>query len=106
MPIEHHADWYTDDDVTWILSPPWMPSERHDSSRDAQPASEFLGEIEYSATDYFGNEGGDAVFYVSATLLLEVSPARERAVPRAPQRGVARKATERRRRRPQRAPKR
>jgi len=103
MPIEHHADWdEDDDDVTWILSPPWMPSERHDSSRDAQPAAELLGEVEYSATDYFGNEGGDSAFYVSATLLLEVPPARERAVSRAPQRGVARKATERTRRRPRR----
>ncbi len=100
MPIEHHADWDEGDDVTWILSPPWMPSERHDSSRDAQPAAELLGEVEYSATDYFGNEGGDSAFYVSATLLLEVRPARERAVSRAPQRRVARKATERTRRHP------
>jgi hypothetical protein len=100
MPIEHHADWDTDDDVTWVLPPPWMPSEQHDESRDAQPASELLGEVEYSATNYFGNEGGEAAFYVSATLLLEVPPARERAVRRAPQRGVARTATERRHRRP------
>ena|SRR5436309_6516692 len=27
-------------------------------------------EVEYSATNYFGNEGGEAAFYVSATLLL------------------------------------
>ena len=42
MPIEDHADWDTDDDVTWVLPPPWMPSEQNDLSRDAQPASEFL----------------------------------------------------------------
>lgn len=95
MPIEHHAGWYTDDDVTWILPPPWMPLDGPDPSRDAQPASELLGEIEYSATNYFGNEGGDAAFYVSAALLLEVPSARERGAPRAPQRGVARKATAR-----------
>lgn len=100
LPIEHHADWDEDDDVTWILSPPWMSSERPDASRDAQPAAELLGEVEYSATDYFGNEGGDSAFYVGATLLLEVPPARERAGARAPQRGAARKATERTRRRP------
>jgi hypothetical protein len=106
MPIEHHADWYTDDDVTWILPPPWMPSQRHDSSREAQPASEFLGEVEYSATNYFGNEGGDAAFYVCAALLLEVPSARKRALTRAPQRGVARNARERTRRRTRRAPRR
>jgi hypothetical protein len=106
MPIEHRADWFTGDDVTWILPPPWVPSKRNDSSRDAQPASEFLGEVEYSATDYFGNEGGEAAFYVSATLLLEVPRARNRGVRRAPQRGVARKATERTRRRPRRPPRR
>jgi hypothetical protein len=100
MPIEHHADWDTDDDVTWIVPPPWMPSERHGSPRDAEPAFEFLGDVKYSATDYFGNEGGEAAFYVSATLLLEVPPARKRAVTRAPQRGVARTATKRKHRRP------
>jgi hypothetical protein len=99
MPIEHHADWYTDE-LTWVLPPPWTPSERHDLSPDVQPASEFLGEVEYSATNYFGNEGAEAAFYVSATLLLEVPPARERVVRRAPQRGVARTATQRRHRGP------
>jgi hypothetical protein len=102
MPVDHHADWNTDDDVRWVLSPPWRPSEQPDPSGEAEPASELLGELEYSATGYFGNEGGDAAFYVSATLLLEVPPARERAVMRG---GVARKATEQRRRRPRRAPK-
>jgi hypothetical protein len=97
MPIEHHADWYANDDVTWILSPPWMPSERHDSSRDAQPASQFLGEVEYSATNYFGNEGGEAAFYVSATLLLEVPPARGRAVTRGARRAATPKAAKHRR---------
>jgi hypothetical protein len=106
MPIEHHTDWSTDDDVTWVLSPPWMPSDGDDSSRDAHPASELLGEVEYSATDYFGNEGGDAAFYVSATLLIEVPRARERAVTRATRRGAARKAIERTRTRPKRSPRR
>lgn len=100
MPLEHHADWDADEDVTWIVPPPWVDSERRDASRDAQPASELLGEVEYSATDYFGNEGGDAAFYVSATLLLEVPPARKRAVGKAPRRGIARNATERTHRRP------
>jgi hypothetical protein len=74
IPIEHHPDWDAEDDVTWILPPPWMSPERPDPSRDAQPASELVGETEYSATDYFGNEGGDAAFYVCAALLLDVPP--------------------------------
>lgn len=100
MPVEHHADWNADDDVTWILSPPWTVSEDDDASRDAEPASELLGEVEYSATGYFGNEGGDAAFYVSAVLLLEIPPARERAGAGAQQGGKARKPTERTPRRP------
>jgi hypothetical protein len=105
MPIEHHPDWDAEDDVTWILPPPWMPPERPDPSRDAQPASELLGETEYSATDYFGNEGGDAAFYVCAALLLDVPPARVRPGTKAPQRRVTPKRTARMRH-PQRAPRR
>jgi hypothetical protein len=80
MPIEHHADFYSEDDVTWVLPPPWGDSAEDTPSPDAEPASDFLGEPEYSATDYFGNEGGHAAFYVSAAVLLEVPPARKRAV--------------------------
>jgi len=45
---------------------------------ESLPATERLGDLEYSATDYFGNEGGDSAFYVSAALLIEVPPADER----------------------------
>jgi hypothetical protein len=99
MPIEHHVDWDMDDDVTWILPPPWMPSKKADSWRDALPAATLLGEVEYSATNYFGNEGGDAAFYVSATLLLEIPRARDRAGRKASRRSAARTATGRVRRR-------
>jgi hypothetical protein len=78
MPIEHHVDWHSGDDVTWITAPPWERSETAEPSADAEPASAFLSEIEYSATNYFGNEGGYAAFYVSAAILIDVPPARAR----------------------------
>jgi hypothetical protein len=83
MPIEHHADWDERDDVTWILPPPGRDKPKDDRSQDAEAASQLLGELEYSATDYFGNEGSDAAFYLSAALLLDVPSARERGVQRA-----------------------
>ena len=78
LPIEHHAEWDEPDDVTWVLPPPW--TSRRDRSHDAEPETELLGEVEYSATDYFGNEGGDSAFYVAAALLIHVPPAKEREV--------------------------
>jgi hypothetical protein len=92
MPIEHHSDFFAEDDVTWVLPPPWESSEAGEPSADAEPAADFLGELEYSSTDYFGNEGGDAAFYVSAAVLLEVPPARKRAVKRTPPRDQRRRA--------------
>lgn len=67
MPIERHCDWDSPDDVTWVLPPPWRAPAKGDSSRDAVPATHLVGELEYSATDYFGNEADEAAFYVSAT---------------------------------------
>jgi hypothetical protein len=66
------------DDVVWILDPPWVWSG--DSSRpdDLEPGLELLGELEYSATGYFGNEGSDAAFYVAGALLIDVDAASER----------------------------
>jgi hypothetical protein len=100
MPVEHHAGWDMDDDVTWVLPPPWGSLEEPDPWRDAEPASDLLGELEYSATDYFGNEGSDAAFYVSAALLLDVPPVRKRTVTTAPRRSAARKAAPVKLRRP------
>lgn len=42
------------------------------------PAQQLLGELEYSATDYFGNEACEAAFYVAAALLLDVPAAAQR----------------------------
>jgi hypothetical protein len=44
-------------------------------------AVELLGQTEYSATDYFGNEASDVAFYAAAAILFDVPPtsARKRA---------------------------
>lgn len=74
LPVEHHADWDAEDDVTWVTAPPWIRGQ----ADEAEPAADFLNELEYSTTGYFGNEGGHAAFYVSAVLLVEIPPARKR----------------------------
>jgi hypothetical protein len=80
LPIEHEISaWNAEDDVTWIVPAAFGDRDERAGADDAVPASELLGDLEYSATDYFGNEGGDTAFYVSAALLFEVPPARERA---------------------------
>jgi len=78
MPIERHVDWNSQDDVTWLLPPPWRRGADQHPSLDAVPATQLLGELEYSATDYFGNEGCDTAFYVAAALLLDLPPASRR----------------------------
>lgn len=83
MPIERDfSGRNVKDDVTWVQSPPWIRKWRGDDADPeeplSQPASDLLGRIEYSATDYFGNEGGDSTFYVSAVVLIVVPSARER----------------------------
>ncbi len=83
MPIERHVDWDERDDVRWILPPPWRERAEGDGTQDAEAARQLLGALEYSATDYFGNEGSDATFYVSAALLLDVPSARARGARRA-----------------------
>ena len=39
-----------------------------------EPAAELLGQTEYSAADYFGNEASDVSFYAAAAILFEVPP--------------------------------
>jgi hypothetical protein len=98
LPVERHADWDEEDDVIWVTPPPWMrglvPTGQGDRPLDAEPAQEFLSEVEYSPTGYFGNEGGYAAFYVSAALLIETPPARKRTAKAPPPRPArARRAT-------------
>lgn len=81
LPIEFHAEWNQPDDVTWLVRPPWVSSYREPADGRPEPAVELLGQTEYSATDYFGNEASDTAFYAAAAILFEVPPksARKRA---------------------------
>jgi len=80
LPIEFHADWNHSDDVTWLVRPPWVSRYREPADGRPEPAAELLGQTEYSATDYFGNEASDVSFYAAAAILFDVPPtsARER----------------------------
>lgn len=82
LPIEFHADFDQSDDVTWLVRPPWISRYGEPADGRPDPAVELLGETEYSATDYFGNEGSDVSFYAAAAILFDVPPesARKRAV--------------------------
>ncbi|MCB9585280.1 MAG: hypothetical protein H6718_07775 [Polyangiaceae bacterium] len=74
LPIEFHAEWDNPDDVTWLARPPWVSTYREIPDGRPEPAVELLGETEYSATNYFGNESSDAAFYAAAAILFEVPP--------------------------------
>lgn len=78
LPIEFHAGWSHPDDVTWLVCPPWESRYGKPDDGRPEPKVTFLGQPEYSATDYFGNEGGDTAFYAAAAILFEVSPASAR----------------------------
>lgn len=74
LPIEFHADWRQSDDVTWLVRPPWVSSYREPADGRPEPGVELLGQTEYSATDYFGNEASDVSFYAAAAILFDVPP--------------------------------
>lgn len=74
LPIEFHADLDQSDDVTWLVRPPWRASYLEPGDGRPEPAVELLGETEYSATDYFGNEASDVSFYAAAAILFDVPP--------------------------------
>ena len=74
LPIEFHADWNHSNDVTWLVRPPWVSSYRKPADGRPEPATELLGQTEYSATDYFGNEASDVSFYAAAAILFDVPP--------------------------------
>jgi hypothetical protein len=81
LPVEAHADYYQPDDgIRWI-------SPELGSKQPGGAATEFLGAMEYSTTGYFGNEGGDAEFYLSAALLVTVPSWARRRPKRAPKKG-------------------
>ena len=89
LPIEFHADWNQVDDVTWLVRPPWDSLGNEPGDGRPEPAVELLGHTEYSATDYFGNEGSDVSFYAAAAILFDVPPKSARQRGRsAPARGA------------------
>ncbi len=74
LPIEFHADWDQSDDVTWLVHPPWVSTYGAPADGRPEPAVELLGQTEYSATDYFGNEASDVSFYAAVAILFDVPP--------------------------------
>ncbi len=80
LPIDFHTGYslygsYNQaDDVTWLIRPPWVIRYPEPADGRPEPAVELLGETEYSATDYFGNEASDAAFYAAAAILFDVPP--------------------------------
>jgi hypothetical protein len=74
LPIEFHAGLDQSDDVTWLVRPPWHTRYLEPGDGRPEPAVELLGETEYSATDYFGNEASDVSFYAAAAILFDVPP--------------------------------
>jgi len=74
LPIEFHADFHQSDDVKWLVRPPWISRYLKPGDGRPEPAVELLGETEFSATDYFGNEASDVSFYAAAAILFDVPP--------------------------------
>lgn len=72
MPVTVDPD---NDGVTWVVVP--RLDERRPLKDDA--ATEFLGEVEYSSTGYFGNEAGPSEFYAHAALLVDIPQPSQRA---------------------------
>lgn len=58
--------------TTWRGRPPWVSRYREPADGRPEPAVELLGQTEYSATDYFGNETSDVSFYAAAAILFDV----------------------------------
>jgi hypothetical protein len=52
----------------------WISRYRGPADGRPEPTIELLGEPEYSATDYFGNEGSYVSFYAAAAILFDVPP--------------------------------
>lgn len=72
LPLAQSA-WEPGDRAVWLLAPPW--SYRKSRPDTLLAPRRLVGEVEYSATGYFGNEGSELAFYVAGALHLEI-PAR------------------------------
>jgi hypothetical protein len=67
FPSSRYED-VNDTSVTWVVTPRF---DRR-GERGTVPVYEFLGEVEFSATGYFGNEGGPSDFYLYAAIVVDV----------------------------------
>ena len=84
LPLAGEANMEPDPDVTWVEppprfndGPPLYPLDldyRRKPLNDGLPKLEYLHACEYSATGYFGNEGGDTEFYLYAALHITIPP--------------------------------
>lgn len=72
LPFEFHSGDHNPDDVTWLIRPPWISAYPEPADGRPEPEVELLGEPEYSATDYFGNEASYAAFYAAAAIIFDV----------------------------------
>jgi hypothetical protein len=78
LPVQLAADSPEDFKVRWVVPPPEfnfalqkpaaMSTEQTENPTPNRPAVQHFHGCEYSATGYFGNEGGDTDFYVYAAL--------------------------------------
>ena len=66
-PIIGKSQEGADFDVTWVVPPTF-------EAGSGEPAMRKLRDCEYSPTGYFGNEGGEAAFYVYAALQVTIPP--------------------------------
>jgi len=79
--IQRAADSPLDFDVRWVVPPPRFnfalqkpqttSAEQTENPTPDRPAVPHFHDCEYSATGYFGNEGGETDFYVYAALHVE-----------------------------------
>ena len=76
--------------LTWVEPPPfqwaahhvsWSGRSRTQTQDPDLPALAHLHACEYSATGYFGNEGGDVDFYTYGALHVEIRPYGEGSAP-------------------------
>lgn len=66
LPVKADCD---NDKVVWAIDPAQRPR-----TPASAKAHEYMGEMEFSTTGYFGNEGCDGSFYLDAAILIELPP--------------------------------
>ena len=84
LDIQASSEEAGDFDLTWVEPPPrfnepptmypGVAAGRAQTQDPELPALAHLHECEYSATGYFGNEGGEVDFYIYGALHVEIPP--------------------------------